>query len=60
MEARASTGHGQQARAPLLIRQVQAIPVALPLKKPMKMAGVSIAHAQNLLVRIEAQDGMVG
>jgi muconate cycloisomerase len=60
MEARASTGHGQQAREPLLIRQVQAIPVALPLEKPMKMAGVSITHAQNLLVRIEAQDGMVG
>jgi muconate cycloisomerase len=60
MEARASTGHGQQAREPLLIREVQAIPVALPLKKPMKMAGVSIAHAYNLLVRIEAQDGTVG
>ncbi len=60
MEARASTGQGQQVREPLLIREVQAIPVALPLKKPMKMAGVSISHAYNLLVRIEAQDGTVG
>ncbi len=60
MEARASSGQGQQAREPLLIRQVQAIPVALPLKKPMKMAGVSITHAHNLIVRIEAQDGTVG
>src|SRR5262249_26476499 len=58
MEARASTG--VHAREPLPIRQVQAIPVALPLKKPMKMAGVTITHAHNLIVRIEAQDGTVG
>ncbi len=43
----------------LIIRRVDAIPVALPLKAPMKMAGVTIARAENLLVRIEA-DGLVG
>jgi muconate cycloisomerase len=59
MEARASA-HRQVERAPLTIRRVDAIPVALPLAKPMKMAGVSIAHAHNLLVRIEAADGTVG
>ena len=48
------------ARPPLLIRRVDAIPVALPLKKPMKMAGVTIEVAENVLVRIEAAGGMVG
>ena len=46
--------------APLIIRRVDAIPVALPLKKPMKMSGVTITAAENLLVRIEAADGTVG
>ena len=49
-----------QDRPPLVIRRADAIPVALPLKKPMKMAGVNITHAQNILVRVEAKDGMVG
>src|SRR3977135_1564921 len=48
------------ARPPLLIRRVDAIPVALPLKKPMKMAGVTIDVAENVLVRIEAAGGVVG
>jgi muconate cycloisomerase len=60
MEARASSEDRQVARAPLIIRRVDAIPVALPLKKPMKMAGVTIDCAYNLVVRIEAQDGTVG
>jgi muconate cycloisomerase len=47
-------------RPPLLIRRVDAIPVALPLVKPMKMAGVTITHAENVLVRMEAADGTVG
>src|ERR1700682_2540571 len=46
-------------RPPLLIRRVDAIPVALPLQKPMKTAGVTIATAENVLVRIEA-GGVVG
>lgn len=47
-------------QAPLVIRRVDAMPVALPLKTPMSMAGVTIADAQNILVRIEASDGTVG
>ncbi len=47
-------------RKPLIIRRVDVIPVALPLKKPMAMAGVTVAHADNILVRIEAADGIVG
>ena len=46
--------------APLTIRRVDAIPVALPLKTPMKMSAETIVAAQNLLVRIEATDGTVG
>jgi muconate cycloisomerase len=45
---------------PLTIRRVDAIPMALPLKAPMKMAGETITAAQNILVRIEASDGTVG
>jgi muconate cycloisomerase len=51
---------GVATRPPLVIRRVDAIPVALPLKKPMKMAGVTIATADNVLVRIEADGGLVG
>jgi len=48
------------ARTPLAIKRVDAIPVALPLVKPVKMAAETVTHARNLLVRIEAQDGTVG
>lgn len=45
---------------PLHIASVEAIPVALPLKKPVVMAGERIEQAYNLLVRIEAANGLVG
>jgi muconate cycloisomerase len=48
------------ARAPLAIRRVDAIALALPLTKPVKMAAETVTHARNLLVRIEAEDGTVG
>jgi muconate cycloisomerase len=48
------------ARAPLAIHRVDAIPLALPLTKPVKMAAETVTHAHNILVRIEAQDGTVG
>ena len=47
-------------RAPLLIRRIDAIPVALPLTAPMKMAGITITKAENLLVRVESTGGEVG
>ena len=60
----ANTTHSDTTLAgmapPLTIRKVEAIPVALPLRKPVKMAGVTISTAENLLVRIEAEDGTVG
>src|SRR5436190_8893796 len=48
------------ANAPLVIRRIDAIPVALPLKSPMTMAGITITQAENLLVRVESADGFVG
>jgi muconate cycloisomerase len=53
-------GAGERDQAPLTIRRIDAIPVALPLMAPMKMAAETITAAQNLLVRIEAADGTVG
>ena len=46
--------------APLIVRRIDAIPVALPLKAPMKMAGITISRAENLLVRVESTGGHVG
>jgi len=58
---RFSTGPAAPAdQAPLVIRRVDAIPLALPLKTPMKMSAETITAAQNLLVRIEAADGSAG
>jgi muconate cycloisomerase len=52
---------GSRRGQPVLpIRRVDAIPVALPLKSPMKMSGITITTAENVLVRIEAADGRVG
>ena len=42
------------------IKRIEAIAVSLPMAKPMKMAGIEIRSADNLLVRIEASDGNVG
>jgi muconate cycloisomerase len=47
-------------RPALVIRRVDAIPVALPLRKPVKMAAETVTHTRNILVRIEAADGTVG
>src|SRR5258708_7782117 len=55
-----STTARTRDHAPLTIRRTDAIPVALPLKAAMKMAGETITAAQNILIRIEAQDGTVG
>src|SRR5215469_9493517 len=47
-------------RPALVIRRVDAIPIALPLVKLVRMAAETVTHARNLLVRIEAADGTVG
>ena len=47
-------------RPPPIVRRIDAIAVALPLKSPMKMAGITITRAENLIVRVESTDGGVG
>jgi muconate cycloisomerase len=42
------------------IKHIEPIPVRLPMKKPVVMAGVELRQADNLLVRIEADSGAVG
>ena len=42
------------------IKRIEAIAISLPMTKPMKMAGVRIAAADNVLVRIETDSGHVG
>src|SRR5260370_42084529 len=42
------------------IKRVEAIAVSFPMKKPVFMAGVEIRAADNVLVRIEADNGVVG
>jgi muconate cycloisomerase len=60
MQILASAGPSALRRPALIIRRVDAIPVALPLKKPMRMAAEIVTHARNILVRIEAADGTAG
>ncbi|TMJ94625.1 MAG: hypothetical protein E6G77_22340 [Alphaproteobacteria bacterium] len=42
------------------IKRVEPIAVSLPMKKPVVMAGVEIARADNVFVRIETDNGIVG
>jgi muconate cycloisomerase len=42
------------------IKRVEPIAVSLPMKKPVFMAGVEIRQADNVLVRVEADNGIVG
>src|SRR5262245_45076990 len=42
------------------IKRIEPIAVSLPMKKPVFMAGVEIRQADNVLVRIESDDGTVG
>ncbi len=56
----AQAGRATEASAPLKIRRVDAIPVALPLVKPVVMAGERIERSKCLLVRVEAANGLVG
>jgi muconate cycloisomerase len=44
----------------LRLRSIVAIPVSVPLKKPVKMAGITVASADNVIVRVEDDTGTVG
>jgi muconate cycloisomerase len=45
---------------PIRLKRMDLFPVAIPLTQPMKMAGVVIRDAENLFIRIESADGLVG
>ena len=49
-----------QTPARAAIRRIEPIAVSLPMTKPMKMAGVLIKAADNVLVRVELDGGHVG
>jgi L-alanine-DL-glutamate epimerase-like enolase superfamily enzyme len=42
------------------IERVEAIPVSLPLAKPVRMAGSTVVTADNVVVRIQADVGLTG
>ncbi len=42
------------------IKRIEPIAVSFPMKKPVFMAGVEIRQADNVLVRVEADSGVVG
>ena len=42
------------------IKRVEPIAVSIPMRKPVFMAGVEIRTADNVLVRIEADNGTIG
>jgi L-alanine-DL-glutamate epimerase-like enolase superfamily enzyme len=42
------------------IKSIEPIAVSLPMARPVKMAGETVARAQNVLVRVESEDGHVG
>ena len=42
------------------IKRIEPIAVSFPMKKPVFMAGVEIRQADNVLVRIESDNGVVG
>jgi muconate cycloisomerase len=42
------------------IKTIETIAVRLPMKKPVQMAGETVAQAENIFVRIESDAGAVG
>ena len=53
------TSHTQTTE-PLIIKKVDAFGLNLPLNKTVLMAGVELNTVENLLIRIEASNGLVG
>ena len=49
-----------RASEKLIIKSVKAYAVALPLTKPIKMAHAVFETVENVIVRIESEDGFVG
>lgn len=45
---------------PLKIRRADGFGLRLPMKKPVLMSGVRLEHSENWLIRLEADNGVVG
>ena len=50
----------RQRYSTVRIKTIEPIAVSLPMLKPVIMAGEEIRRADNVLVRIEADSGLVG
>lgn len=48
------------ATSAVVIRRIDPIAIRIPLAKPIKMAHATFTEVENLVVRIEAEDGTVG
>jgi L-alanine-DL-glutamate epimerase-like enolase superfamily enzyme len=57
---RRGRGHFRREQTTVKIKTIEAIPVRLPMKKPVQMAGETVAEADNIFVRIESDAGAVG
>lgn len=55
-----SISRSDHSHSTIIIKRVDAIAVAIPLAKSIKMAHATFTKAENLLVRIEAENGVVG
>jgi len=42
------------------IKSIEPIAVSLPMKKPVQMAGETVARADNVFVRVESDNGVTG
>lgn len=60
MDSTAANQRPAAVAAGLAITRIEPIAVSLPMTKPMKMAGVLIKSADNVLVRLELAGGQVG
>ena len=48
------------ASKPLALASAEAIAISIPLKKAVRMGNDTVTHADNVLVRLQAEDGTVG
>ena len=42
------------------IKKIETFIIQVPLHVPLKMSGVSIEHCDNMVVKVSADNGMVG
>jgi L-alanine-DL-glutamate epimerase-like enolase superfamily enzyme len=55
-----TAGAAARKRPPVRVKTIEPIAVSLPMLKPVIMAGEEVRRADNVLVRIEADNGTIG